>query len=438
MKKSNVIFLMGLCIVFGIACSKTSTENPTTPIPPTPAPIVTIPTKIVYPLVTLDSVSKINKTSSWYLTNRSFDQLFNVHESYFWGFESTNNQLIPYNTSTTASWNANKSYYWNDLGGYLYTDLTGDGKKDLWAYYWKSPWPTNATGLHLFSEYEKSNTVADIQQGLTQVRKCVLADFNNDGENEIMLFSSGYDAPPFPGDSLAIFYVKEKKYKYLSKDMGYFHGGATGDINNDGLVDIVAYSGWSAVIPTHPTCYINKGGGEFLLSNDIFKGFNSDGSDNYYTVDLFDIDGDGWLDLLLGGQEKLRVIPNNKGIFDRSKAKLIQSEKSLELMDMAYMDFDFDGKIDILTMSNKSGYNGYGLRLLLNKGDSFIDATNTYFDYSSGEGKNAWIKWIHLFDYDKDGDIDVVADGLFGDLNGTKGRKIYWKNTEGKFTAVGL
>jgi hypothetical protein len=439
MKKNTSVLYLGLAVIFFIACSKQSSEKSNIQSPSTPLPIVTIPATIVYPTITLDSISQINKTSSWYKTNKSFDELFNVHESYYWGFEITNtNLLVPYNTTTTASWSASKSYYWNDLGTYLYTDLTGDGKKDLWAYYWKNPWPTNATGLHLFSEYVKDKKIVDIQQGLTQVRKCVLADFNNDGVNEIMLFSSGYDGSPFPGDSLSIFYVKEKKYQYLSKDIGYFHGGATGDINNDGLVDIIAYSGGSVLIPIHPTCYINKGGGNFLLSNDIFKGFNTDGSDNYYTVDLFDIDGDGWLDLFLGGQEKLRIIPNNKGVFDRSKAMLVQSEKSLELMDMAFLDFDFDGKKDILTMSNKSGYNGFGLRLFLNKGNAFIDVTNTYFNISSGEGKNAWIKWIHLFDYDQDGDIDVVGDGLFGDLNGTKGRTIYWKNNEGKFSIIGI
>ncbi len=107
-------------------------------------------------------------------------------------------------------------------------------------------------------------------------------------------------------------------------------------------------------------------------------------------------------------------------------------------MDMAFLDIDFDGKKDIMTMSNKSGYNGFGLRLFLNKGVSFVDVTSNYIDISSREGKNAWIKWIHLFDYDKDGDIDIVGDGLFGDLNGTKGSVIYWKNNEGKFTAVGL
>lgn len=424
-----------------VGCTKKDNISPNSPVsstPSSPTPVTNTPTEKVYPMSVLETISSINKTTSWYTTNKSIDELFDVFGSYYWGFELINNTLVPYNTSTTSSWSSSKSYYWNDLGTYLYTDLTGDGKKDLWAYYWKNPWPTNEIGLHLFSEYDKDKYTADIQYGLTQVRKCVLTDFNNDNQKEVMLFSSGYDGNPFPGDSLGIFWVKEKRYQYLNKDIGYYHGGATGDINNDGLVDIVAYSGGSAVIPIHPTCFINKGNGNFILSKDIFKNFNKDGTDNYYTVELFDIDGDGWLDLFLGGQEKLRIIPNVNGTFDRANAKLVQSEKSLELMDIAFMDFDLDGKLDILTMSNKGGYNGYGLRLFLNKGNEFIDATNNYFDVTSEDGQGGWIKWIHLFDYDYDGDVDVVADGLFGVLNGNKGRKIYWKNNNGKFNQVKL
>ena len=61
-----------------------------------------------------------------------------------------------------------------------------------------------------------------------------------------------------------------KKYKYLSEDIGHFHGGATGDINNDGFEDILAYSGGSVVIPVHPVFYQNDGSGNFELKNDIF------------------------------------------------------------------------------------------------------------------------------------------------------------------------
>jgi hypothetical protein len=364
--------------------------------------------------------------------------LFDVNASKYWGFELiSGGSLIPYNTTTTSSWNASKSYYWNDLGTYLYTDFTGDGKKDLWAYYWKNPWPTNATGLHLFSEYEISPSVYDLQVGLTQVRKCVVSDMDNDKKPDIMLFSSGYDGMPFPGDSLAIFYPKDIKYQFLSQDIGYYHGGATGDINNDGLIDIVAYSGGSAVIPIHPTSYLNKGNRNFELNKQVFKNF-SQGSDNYYTVELFDINKDGNLDLFLGSSKTLRVIPSTNGIFDRAKAINFQVDSNLELMDIAFLDFDFDGKIDVLTMSNKAGYNGYGLRLYLNKENGFIESTKNYFDVTDETGNGAWIKWIRLFDYDGDGDLDVVADGLFGELNGSKGRRIYWKNESGKFKQVKL
>ena len=110
----------------------------------------------------------------------------------------------------------------------------------------------------------------------------------------------------------------------------------------------------------------------------------------------------------------------------------------LELMDLAFLDFNFDGKKDVLTISNKKGYNGYGLRLYLNTVNGFVEDTKSYFDIIDGEGKNGWIKWIRLFDYDQDGDVDVVADGLFGVLEGNKGRRIYWRNDAGKFKQINL
>ncbi|MEY3678353.1 MAG: hypothetical protein RI924_494 [Bacteroidota bacterium] len=388
----------------------------------------------IFAINRLDSVSAINKTTSWFTTNKSFDRLFQVNASLYWGFElKPSGELTPYNMSVSNTFSPSKSYYWNDLGTYIYTDLTGDGLKDLWAYYWKNPWPTNAPGLHLFSEYEKDPKTYDLQVGLVQVRKNVVTDLNNDKVPELVLFSSGYDGPPFPGDAIGIFHVKEKRYQYLREDIGYFHGGATGDINNDGRIDIVAYSGGSMVIPIHPTAYLNQGGSKFVLSNHIFKNFNTS-DDNYYTVELFDITKDGKLDLLLGGQNKLLLIPQENGQFNRNSAISLPIESGLELMDIAFFDFNKDGQTDILTMSNKSGYNGYGLRLFHNDNLQFKDMTSAYFDVATGVGTNAWIKWIHLFDYDKDGDLDVVADGLFGDLNGNKGRRIWWKYNEGQFT----
>ena len=417
-----------ISLLFLLACKKTEPE-PTEIFQRTPKP----DGSIVYGVGTLDAYSPINKTTSWFQTTQSFSSLFNVEASYFIGFEQTQTQeKIPFNRSNAHLWNIQKEYYWFSKGTYVYADFTGDGKSDLWAYYFKSPWPTNAQGLQLFSEYSLDSTKHDLQMGLQEVRKVAVAEMDNDGLKEIILFSTGYDNQPFPGDSIGIFKPHSKKYQYLNKDLGYFQGGAAGDINGDGKADIVAYSGGSKLVPIHPAAYLNSGNMNFQLANQSFKGFSNTTDDNYYTVELFDVTGDGQLDLCLGGKNRLRIVPNNKGIFNRKEAINIKVDLSLEVLDMLFIDFDEDGKIDILTLNNKNGYQGYALQLYLNRGKQFIEVTQEYFDKSQEDGFDSWIKWLRLFDYDQDGDLDIVADGLHGSMF-NKNTVVYWKNNFGYF-----
>jgi hypothetical protein len=418
-----------IIVILTVGCKKTVVDAPPNRVPKPDG-------TIVYSTAILDSVSLINKTTSWHNTNKSFSTLFNMQFSLYSGFELTPaQQFIPFNYTNQNTWSANKTYYWQSPGAYVFTDLTGDGKRDLWAFLYRNPWPTNTKGLNLFTEYEADSTSYNVQFGLTEVRKIVLSDIDNDGNMEVVLFSTGYDRDPFPGDSISIFYPKDKAYQYLCSDLGFFQGGTTGDINGDGLMDIIAYSGGSKSVPIHPTAYLNQGNRKFKLSNHIFKGFTITNDDNYYTVELFDMNNDGLLDLLLGGNEKLRLILNNAGTFNRATAINIPIETGLALMDLAFMDFDEDGKTDILAMNNKDLYQGYALRLYLNRGKYFVNATKDYLNNSEEKGLNTWIKWIRLFDQDKDGDIDIVADGLYGELFDNRS-KIHWQNNSGYFTMV--
>jgi hypothetical protein len=422
-------YILLITVFLTMGCKKTTVDAPPNRVPKPDG-------TVVYSTAILDSVSLINKTTSWHNTNKSFSSLFNMQFSLYSGFELTDaQQFIPFNYTNQNTWSANKTYYWQSPGAYVYTDLTGDGKKDLWSFFYRNPWPTNARGLNLFTEYEADSTRFKVQHGLTEVRKIVLSDLDNDGNKEIVLFSTGFDRDPFPGDSISIFYPKENTYQNLCSDLGYFQGGTAGDINGDGLIDIVAYSGGSKAVPIHPTAYLNQGNRKFKLSNQIFKGFTITNDDNYYTVELFDMNNDGLLDLLLGGNEKLRLILNNTGTFNRSAAINIPIETGLALMDLAFMDFDEDGKTDILAMNNMDLYQGYALRLYLNRGKSFVNATKDYFNNTEEKGLNTWIKWIRLFDQDKDGDIDIVADGLYGALFDSRS-KIHWQNNSGYFTMV--
>jgi hypothetical protein len=383
--------------------------------------------EIQYPISDLNNYSTINKKTSWYQTNKSFDELHTINGTKYHVFEKFGeNDFRP----VTGGWNESKvecCYYMASLGSYLFTDLNGDGVKDLWAYLYKMNWPKNQNGLHLFVDNYSSDNY-DVQIGLHDGRKQVLSDFNNDGNKEIMLFSHGYDRDPWPGDSLAIFDVSNKKYRYLSDDIGFFHGGATGDINKDGFEDIIAYSGFSAIIPVHPLYYENDGSGSFELKNEIFLNFTD--ADNYYTVELFDINEDGFLDLFLGTRGALVVIKNENGIFDRNNGINIQTDQNLEVMDIDFFDFNEDGINDILVMNNKTGYNGYSLNLYRFSFENNGEITSNYFDITEHSGSNSWVKWLHLFDSDNDGDLDIVGDGLFGDL---VDKQVVWRNESGKF-----
>lgn len=438
MKK--VFFALG--ILFITSCSKTDSSLVTTPVTPTPiniiSPVVTTPSIIVYPVKMLDSFSAINKTTSWYQNNNGFTGVLDVTTTKYWGFQFLNGGYLPYNNSTQSTWNPNNNYYWQDFGGYLYTDLNKDGIKDLFVYYLKDPWPTNMAGLSMFSEYDLSPNSYDLQRGLTQPRKLALADFNNDGYNEVMMFSSGYDAAPFPGDSLAYFNVKNKTYRFLSQDIGYFHGGATGDINNDGKTDIIASSGGSQVIPIHLISYTNLGSENFQLNKSIFQGFSSSGNDNFYTVELMDLNKDDKLDIILGGNGIGIVVPQVNGIYSRSNAKILPVASNQAPLDYDFLDLNGDGNLDIIATSTINNYQGYSISIYINNNGSYEDKTTDYIDkFNFPSVSRNWIKWLYLFDVDNDGDLDLVGDGYFGDFVGTNShysvKKIYWKNNSGKF-----
>jgi hypothetical protein len=388
---------------------------------------------IVYGASTLDKYSTINKTTSWFQTTTSFTTLFNPEESYFIGFEiSPQQEILPYNRSNAHTWDPQKSYYWFSKGTYLYTDLNGDGLNDLWAYYFRSPWPTNQKGIHLFSEYEKDSSNHHVELGLHEVRKALVCQLDQDAGKEILLFSTGYDNQPFPGDSIGIFKATTKTYKYLNQDIGYFQGGAAGDINKDGLTDIVTFSGGSKIVPIHPTAYLNNNNLNFQLANNIFKNFTTTYDDNYFTVELFDMNADDQLDLCLGGKNRLRVVPLKNGGFNKKDAISIQLQPEHEVLDILFLDFDEDGRMDLLTLNNVNSYQGYSLQLYLNRNSNFIEVTKEYFDKNRETGADSWIKWIRLFDIDKDGDLDIVADGLHGGLF-NKQTQLYWKNNHGYF-----
>ena len=79
-------------------------------------------------------------------------------------------------------------------------------------------------------------------EGLVHGRKILLGDYNNDTYPDIFLIGHGWDKPPFPGEYPVILFSSESGIfteDRLTEFSGFFHGGASGDYDNDGDLDII-------------------------------------------------------------------------------------------------------------------------------------------------------------------------------------------------------
>ena len=207
-------------------------------------------------------------------------------------------------------------------------------------------------------------------------------------------------------------------YHYLYNGSGV----AIGDINNDGLNDLYFTGNEQS-----SRLYLNKGDFKF---EDITEKSGTGTKQWISGVTMVDVNNDGWLDLLLGGNGTFTIIYNNKGIFDnRVDLKVGNDDVNL---DIGFLDLNKDGKMDLILNSTSLNYNGYKLSAFIQiDNNSFSNNTIEYFNQYEDNSNGTWIKWLRFFDYDKDGDVDIVGDGLYGNL---LKKKIWWENISNKFT----
>jgi len=266
-------------------------------------------------------------------------------------------------------------------------------------------------------------------------RKTIVGDFNGDKIPDVVRIAGGHDWLRKSNIMLSdngTFTFKEIDEVPFSQ----YHGFASGDIDNDGDLDLFFGSPNSGFA-------VNDGNANFTwfkvtdkISNYFEENNEEDGPYGVQTSEIFDINSDGNLDLILGGSYKDESYDYNltsPTILWGNGSGNYDYDNKLELWefgnkpyyngvkvgnndDFSFADIDQDGFIDavvqyIYQIDNDPNNNGnltmyYQYQVMKNNGNSsFTDVTSEWLPDSI---KTCTVVWTILKDVDNNGMLDLT------------------------------
>ena len=292
---------------------------------------------------------------------------------------------------------------------------------------------------------------------LIHIRKMMYGDYNADGYPDICLLGHGYDIDPWGGEYPIILMsspsgiFKENRYTdYVS----FYHGGSQGDFDNDGDLDIFILGNFG-----HSALMINDGWGNFTIDE---SKVNPDLFVSMFNTEFYDLDHDGYLDLIMGGHDweddsyyhggdtsysNTPIVVWGNGITFNTDDYVRLPETNNEgfgiVCDYYFKDLNNDGNDEIILSRTGDGvrggvsfYEGRSIQILECKGRDFKDVTSLYFDnlndtYQSDRKDNGWIVWLDIQEING---INCLI-GCF-DTPDTPTPKALFEFSSGKFTRI--
>jgi hypothetical protein len=257
--------------------------------------------------------------------------------------------------------------------------------------------------------------------GMSAGRQLLVADYNNDDILDFYIADHGIGTHNGVRDSYFLsqpngtWLESSKTHLSHSNFVVFDHGGATGDIDNDGDMDVVITE-LNGKTGTALWCLINDGTG--YLNKRKCGGIFS------FALELADMDGDGHLDVLLGAHEFENnvftgiVWNNGSGYFPKhSTTSLPQHKKKWgAIPEVSASDLDNDGDLDIVYSRAGKLYVGTAVQIIENLGNKkfkdhgifpLVEAPADFIPTHEGNEWNDFINAIRFRDLDKDGDLDL-------------------------------
>jgi hypothetical protein len=270
--------------------------------------------------------------------------------------------------------------------------------------------------------------------GMSLGRQLLVADYNNDNILDFYVADHGIGTHYGVRDSYFLSQANgtwvESSETHLSHSnfVVFDHGGATGDIDNDGDMDIVITElNWK--VGAKFWCLMNDGTG-FLRKRNC-------GGIFAFGLELADMDGDGDLDALVGAHEHERSIDftgivwnDGNGNFPNYNVTPLPQHKKKwgTIPEVSASDLDNDGDLDIVYSRAGILYVGTAIQIIENLGNKkfkdhgiipLVEAPADYVPVHEGNEWNDFIEMIRFRDLDNDGDNDIYLSSGSQKTNGT-------------------
>ena len=319
-------------------------------------------------------------------------------------------------------------------------DIDGDGQEDLFYYEGydlnisPTPNPPPSVFMNTGTTLKQTNyTGANIKD--PHGTKILVGDFNNDSLPDIfsnVAVDPPFGAFPFLNDNNHLLLNSKNGFTSVKEfpDQGFWYTGCSGDIDNDGDLDIIAFNFHNQTNGVKSRIMWNDGKANF--TND----FNGVGDiPVVYLSELVDVNDDGFLDLVIvfvpaifpSRVNDFRVLWGNGKGFSLTNSSTISMSGEWYLMNLDFTDLDTDGTKEIIASGNYNNPTGSGAPIYFislfkstDKGKTFSDKTSQYIDNNTASR----FYHIRVQDIDKNGQLDIFSgekrDNIRWEWNGTK------------------
>ena len=329
--------------------------------------------------------------------------------------------------------------------GSAYADFNGDGYFDIMS---QGTAPDGTyVGYDFFinngdDTFEIDNSFFNSDFQSDKARKTIVGDFNGDNKPDVVRISGQHDYL----DNSNITLSKSDGSYIISKievvPVTQYHGFASGDIDNDGDLDLFFGS------PGKDQGFaLNNGDGTFIWkkSTDVILNQTDGPREQVQTVEIFDFNNDNNLDLIIGGQfNDTQGQPyldgpsilwgdgtgyfdfNNKSeVFNFNQKPTTNTGDTCNLDDFVFGDINGDGLNEIILMFYICMDVGWGSLLEIyspNSNFEFKRVTESMLPDNIVRGV-----WLQLRDIDNNNKLDIVETELPSwryEWNGSRFEKI--------------